>query len=312
MAKAVLLLCALALTNASPSLVGSEDALNFAKGFITGFEADPSSPSQCATDLISALSKADVVLSDISLVLSGEQGAFTQLVLDLQQASSIFAPLATECDLSGLENVIASLWSINGVNIVVENYFKNIKLISQSLENYQTCTDYTECGLYAGETVKYLINWSLNTQVPGKFESSSAQDTLAFLQGLLTGLQANSNSQCYADLSIVLTNSDALIVDIESVMNGGYSGIIKLTKDLQNFSSQLPSAIGQLCNTSGLISSITALLGPDGMNNVEARYFIHRVAINQDIVAIATCDQDYSACGKASGEIIRFITAWGI
>ena len=256
MAKAVLLLCALALTNASPSLVGSEDALNFAKGFITGFEADPSSPSQCATDLISALSKADVVLSDISLVLSGEQGAFTQLVVDLQQASSIFAPLATECDLSGLENVIASLWSINGVNIVVENYFKNIKLISQSLENYQTCTDYTECGLYAGETVKYLINWSLNTQVPGKFESSSAQDTLAFLQGLLTGLQANSNSQCYADLSIVL--------------------------------------------------------GPDGMNNVEARYFIHRVAINQDIVAIATCDQDYSACGKASGEIIRFITAWGI
>jgi hypothetical protein len=315
MAKVMFLLCALALINASTLTVASQDALAWATGFITGVEANPAAPTQCATDLIQAITEADTLLNDISSLLEGKTGAFTQLVLDLQQAKPGFDPLFAQCNFSELEKQLSILLSIQGVDFVIKNYFNNIKLISESIENYQECSDYNTCGLYAGQIVHYILDWSLAvTEVKSETFSSSSQDALLLLHGLLTGLQANptASSECFTSLSNVLTNSDTLLVDVEDILSGSYSSVMKLLNDYKKFNNQLPTALIEICNIDGLINEIQTLLGPNGSSIAMMNYFKNKSAINADISSLTDCTANFSLCGQSAGQIVRLITGWSI
>ena len=111
MAKIAFLLCALVLINGKPSLPQSPaDAVAFIQGFLQGIEANSAAPSQCATDLSTVISGSSQLMADILALADGNQGAFTQLVLDLQKSSKVIDPVKTDCNFHGFEGTDESRW----------------------------------------------------------------------------------------------------------------------------------------------------------------------------------------------------------
>ncbi|MBL2468570.1 hypothetical protein ELJ42_29675, partial [Klebsiella pneumoniae] len=127
-----------------------------------------------------------------------------------------------------------------------------------------------------------------------------------FYQGFVAGLEVDPNepSVCASDLSLILTNIDTLIVDIEKVLVQEQGAIVKLINDYNNFISEIPN-FSQDCNFASLVAQVQQLLGPNGFNILFQAYMKNNAAITQDINTVAVCDEDLYACGSSFGDLVK-------
>ncbi|OMJ72214.1 hypothetical protein SteCoe_29389 [Stentor coeruleus] len=315
MAKIAYLLCLIVLINAiKQEPVTPADALAFTLGFIQGVETDPSAQSQCATDLSTLVTGTDTLVNDVLAVLEGGQGAIFKLVTDLQNAKTLYEPVFTDCNFSGLEAQIQVLLSPKGYNVLMSNYFKNMQVISTNIPYVEDCTsDYSQCGQSAGIIFKSLVGWSLNSQHETVAYITDPHSYISFLQGLIVGLEANPNesSACASDITLILTNSDTLIADIENALLQKQGAIVKLITDYNNFVSEIPN-FSEDCNFASLVAQVQQLLGPNGFNILFQAYMKNNAMVTQDVDTISVCDQDLYACGSALGDLIKIFVQWSI
>jgi hypothetical protein len=319
MAKIVLLLCAAVLS--SGSLYGSvtpASAVAFAQGFLQGVEANPATPSLCAADLSTVIGDSQAVIADLQALAKGTQGAFTQLVLDLQKAPALLEPVAKDCDFAGLKQQLTKLFSPAGYSMVLTNYMKNMKQISQIMIQWEDTTDPKQFGIYTGQIFHYLVGWSLNGKKLHHAEletelEAGYPDVSLIVQGFLNGVQTNPTeaSECLTDSKVFFSSFHQIFEDAMNTVMGKSGALAQLMMDLKSFSSKVPN-FAQICNLTGLAQQIEVLLSPNGFTLMAKTYFKNQEQINNDLITVKACSNDYYSCGQAAGDVVKVLLGWSI
>ena len=317
MAKAAyILLCVLSLSQASLSFGNTpQDLIAFAQGFLQGVELSPSSPSACGLDLSTALSHSESIVVDIQGLIEGTQGSFTNLVLDLEAGWNYVKPICSNCHFEPLIAQLKQLMSPDGAKILFINYYKNIKVISENLQEVEDCgSDYNACGNSYGEIFKLLVGWTLDGRLHAevKYEAAS-MEYIQIVKGFVNGLQATPGaaSECYSDANLVLGNLETFLKDLEEVFMGGSGSVMKLLKSYKALVNNLPN-LNTECNVVVLYQQIIDLMGPNGLVNLYKRYNVNQEAINNDLGVVSVCADDFFACGQGLGSMVSLLVGWTI
>ena len=209
---------------------------------------------------------------------------------------------------------LKELMSPDGYSIILKNYFRNMKQISESIQGYEDCSTPNQCGLYVGQMAKYLIGWSLNNpkNVHAGLETST-NDVTQLIKGLVNGLQSSptSASQCITEVNAFLSNADVLVQDILDVIDAKTGALAKLLYDFSGTSKKFPDFM-TICNAEGLVNQIEKLMSPDGMMIIMTHYMKNQGQITRDMQALEVCDTNYFNCGQAAGNMFKVMVGWSI
>jgi len=306
----------LVLITASTLALTPQDASAFFSGFFQGLSTDPSAQSACASDFHTLNADTSKLVQDVISLLKNKQGSLVNIVNDFQTVMQDANPLSADCEFPELFDALAKVLGPNGYSIIMRNYFKNIQVVSSTLQQLQTCgTDYESCGLYAGELFRYLVGYSLGDYVVRIPESAimglktSNYETLVL--SILKGLQSDpsEDSQCVTDFSALTEKVDDIAQDIQNLIEGKNSAFVKLVTDLKSL--EIPNIVEE-CNIVGLVDQIEVLSGPNGFMTLWVNYAKNEAQLNKDLEVISVCDQDYSACGLAIGNAFQLLVGWSI
>ena len=286
--------------------------ISFSEGFLQGIETNSASPSVCVTSIENFAIEGASIIDDFISFTEGVPGAFTNFVLALQKYESYVTPLKTQCSFAGLSKRLALILSPAGIDILLKNYMKNIKVLSQDFQTVSDCSmNYHACGLSAGNAFKLLVGWSLNSLPAEERINSYEAEYLAFLEGIIKGLQTNPTeiSKCFTEFDTFFLAFQALGLDIKKVIEGDTKEIANLYKDFSNILDNVPEPY-VACNISQLIKQINELLGSEGLTTLFHNYQNNKSTIMADVANIMDCKNNFSTCGLSIGNAIKNLIGW--
>ena len=312
MNKLAILFCALVTINAMK--YSPDDAFAFTKGFLQGIEANSAKASACVTALDNYLVDRHTIMEDIYSLVEGKSGAFSKLLVDLKESESYLAPVKANCVFSGLGTKIFELLTPSGIETLIKRYAENLKQIKESISVLKVCSsNYQTCGLNAGTIFKLLVGWSLTVpEIEEKIKVPSS-GRLAILQGIAAGLQANPTvgSQCFTEFDKFFENADIVVKDLQKVLGGDTNAIINLYNEASKLIKNKPNFC-EICGFDGLYEQIKKLMGPQGFMTLLHNFQANKESINQDILAMTLCDENYYKCGEGIGNAFRLLVGWSI
>jgi hypothetical protein len=143
--------------------------------------------------------------------------------------------------------------------------------------------------------------------------SASASNALNFSQGFLLGLQKNPNAPdaCAADSSTLLQDTESVVSYIQEMMSGNTGVLTSLIIAGQKLANDLKGFNGD-CNFTELLENIEAIATPDGFSKVIWTYLNNKQTIDTDWSSMQSCQENYTACGQAAGQVFSLITNWSI
>lgn len=316
MAKIACMLSLLVLINASTLTLTPQDASAFLAGFFQGLQTDPSVPSVCGGDFQSLNENSIKLIQDVLLMINKQQGSIATIMTDFQTLVQDASPLAADCNFPQLFLALEKVLGPNGYAIIMRNYFKNIQIVSATLQDLQTCgTDYESCGLYAGELFRYLVGFSLGDYVIMVPESAvlglKTSNYEELILGILKGLQSDptTDSQCVSDFASLTDKLDEITQDIDALLAGKSGAFVKFITDIKSL--EIPNMIEE-CNIVGLVDQIEVLAGPNGFMTLWVNYAKNQKDINNNLEVLKVCDQDYLTCGEAIGNTFQLLVGWSI
>ena len=316
MAKFAYILCALSLSTASLTFGNTpQDVIAFSQGFLQGVETNPSAPSQCGQDLSTALSHSESIVLDLQGLISKTSGSFTNLVLDLEAGWNYVKPISTNCHFEPLIAQLKQLMSPDGARILFINYYKNIKVISENLQEVEECgSDYNACGNSSGEIFKLLVGWTLDGRLHSEaIYGDASTDYIQIVKGFVDGLQATPGaaSICYKDANLLLGNLESFVVDLAEVFMGSSGSLMKLLNSYKALVKNVPD-LNTECNVEVLFEQLADLMGPNGLVNLYKRYNINQETVNNDLAVVSVCADDFFACGQGLGNLVSLLVGWTI
>lgn len=133
----------------------------------------------------------------------------------------------------------------------------------------------------------------------------TVDDVSQFFNGFLLGLEGNVKTQgpCYNALTATNEDFVAIISDVVRFLNGDDSALEQLLVDSKALYPLLAPLETQ-CKWGLLVNQTKALIA-GGYSTIILRYSLHLKAMTQDILTVKNCKANYTACGRAAGEIVR-------
>jgi hypothetical protein len=313
MARLVFLVCALVLVSSKSLRQDVQtDVDDFLQGFFTGVQTSGTITPACSNSITSAISSTDVLTADIASVLSGDYSSLRQLYNDIYQYKSVLQPILTDCDIKDLKEKLEALFSTGGLDILMTNIKSNAFDLISNYNTIKNCNqDFEACGTSVGAVFKDLTGWSLKKSAKRPQKQSSEGDFESFFDGLVDGLKASTDTQCYTDIETLESLASPLVQDLTNVLNGNadYSTLIM---DAINFKNGIPQDLYNTCDIDGLYDGITQYFSADGLSLLKSVLLANAGELYEDVQTISSCSTDYEACGTSVGDIVEIFTDWTI
>ncbi|OMJ66489.1 hypothetical protein SteCoe_36647 [Stentor coeruleus] len=133
---------------------------NFTVGFLAGVG---NSSSTCSASMGNAINIIYKIVGDISLdIKSPNLQEVINTLNDLQTLVNNI-PSVKKCDFSSLNESLMSLFTLKGLDQLVQNYLNNGEQIFSDYNTILKCnTNYYNCGFSSGNAFKLLSGWILN------------------------------------------------------------------------------------------------------------------------------------------------------
>lgn len=138
----------------------SMNTKNFTVGFLAGVG---NSTSTCSISMGNTINILYKVIGDISLDLKDLTLQEVINTLNDLQAFVNNIPSVKKCDFSDLNEVLMNLFTLKGLDQLVQNYLNNGEQIFNDYNTILKCnTNFYECGFSSGNAFKLLSGWTLN------------------------------------------------------------------------------------------------------------------------------------------------------
>lgn len=162
---------------------------------------------------------------------------------------------------------------------------------------------YQQAGVHLGNLMKIFL-------IPAPLQLLSAAvspNTQAFVNGLLTGLEANPSQPdaCYTAWTGLNSGIFLLAADVEAM---NIKNIFADFESLQKAYAQEASE----CSYDGLALQLQKIMGPDGAKILLQNYVSNGGAIYQNVLTFTKCSGNLQACGAAVGSIFRLSIGWSL
>lgn len=142
---------------------------------------------------------------------------------------------------------------------------------------------------------------------------SLASSPLEFAQGFLLGLQKDPNSPdaCASDSSTLLQDTESVVGFVEQMMAGQTSALTSLILAAKKLADDLKGFNGD-CDFTGLLANLEGIATPEGFSKVIWTYLNNEQTFNSDWSTVQSCEENYTACGQAAGQMFSLISDWSI
>mmetsp|Transcript_1607 Transcript_1607/g.2593 ORF Transcript_1607/g.2593 Transcript_1607/m.2593 type:complete len:171 (-) Transcript_1607:30-542(-) len=133
-----------------------------------------------------------------------------------------------------------------------------------------------------------------------------------FYKGLNFGLQKDESNpdKCYQRTKILVNDFEAVWNDVAAIANGSQSAKQQLYTDAEKYSADFVSS-ESVCNWMGFVDALNKVLN-GGLTDLIWRYIDNSSKIGSEIDTIKSCSNNYFNCGKAVGELVKFLLDWSI
>lgn len=287
------------------------DIIDLAEGFVSGLEGNTQTPGNCMIAVDTTGSALYQILTDAKKVLSGNYAVVNQLMKELKSIIPTAASVNSECDWATLESKIDAFLKL-GPKAALSKYFINRSTIDSDVQKVKDCTaDFAGCGQAAGEIVRIMLGWSLNSSLIGT--DSGRPNYNNFFDGIVVGLQNNPavKSNCFLDLQDVITYLQYVITDTNNIVSGrviGYAAILSDTARLvENWDYSKKD-----CDFSSLSNIFANVFTYNGLNDLIDNYLDNGVATKASFDSILQCGDNYTTCGESVGTLFRVLSGWSI
>ncbi|OMJ82479.1 hypothetical protein SteCoe_16828 [Stentor coeruleus] len=133
---------------------------NFTVGFLAGVG---NSTSTCSTSMGNVINILYKITGDISLDIKSPTLQETINTLNDLQIFVNNIPSVRKCDFSALNDALMSLFTLNGLDQLVQNYLNNGEQIFNDYNTILKCNaNYFNCGFSSGTAFRLLSGWTLN------------------------------------------------------------------------------------------------------------------------------------------------------
>lgn len=296
------------LAASSATEISAGDIFNLTSGFLLGLEANSKQPGPCYKAIASISNDFEAIASDVSRITKGDEAAVTQFITDITGTVTDLRSFNGTCDFSGLETQIKALLSPEGAKIISENYLKHVIAINKDIATIKVCSsNYFNCGKAAGEIVRDITTWSLNSYTA----RASKNDPESFFTGLITGLEKSGSDVCAASLNTLNTDSFTLIEDIQKVIGGNYSVLPSIMIKLNSFKNEISKSTSE-CDFGTLVTDIDNLFTPEGIKAATMNYLTNVNKIQTYLKSIEVCSTNYNVCGNDLAQIVKLMLGWSI
>lgn len=297
MLKTLACLCT-ALLMGTSTAVSTNNFTSFVTGIAKGLETEHVT-GKCGARTLATIEHATHTLNLAADVWAGDLTQFAELGNALRALYAEGRGLTVECDFTELLRRLEAVLSHSGYFILARNYFKNsVKLIEDLAVLRHCTTNYTECGVSAGEVFRLMTDWKLNGRLI---------ETVNFdiFEGLLTGLSCGVTSECRTGMIRLEPDIEGVLETAKKVTHGNIFMVRTLIDQVLRLQQQVTSYYHD-CNGAGLSTLLEELLTKEGVDRVVAAYLKDSERIHTDFKC-----QD-SQCGVKVGTGLKLLAGWCI